>query len=189
MIKVFKYKNGEIRIKYDELPVVKDYEYEWIKKQIKVKTFNMEASFSLGVEVAVHKGGRICYGMLTAQVKPHNEPDCVNLSLAYTQENTTKFEDACVIDKTYVYKGLPKEYTSEIINKIYSLISQKESYPQCNIIFEDSANCEVGSSPMFFGIIAEIIVNIIFGGSIDEILNLDVETFTKLYVKNINLQY
>ena len=127
--------------------------------------------------------------MLAAQVEPNSKVDCVNLSLAFTQENTIKFEDACVIDNTYVYKGLPEEYTSEIINKTYSLISQKESYPQCNIIFEDSANCEVGSSPMIFGIIAEIIINIIFSGSVDEILNLDIKTFTKLYVKNINLQY
>jgi len=188
VIKVFRYKNGEIRINYDEPPLIKDYKYEWIKKQIRAKTFKLSSSFLLGVELAVHKGGRICYGMLAAQVKPHSKQDCVNLSLAFTQKNTIKFEDACVIDGTHVYKGLPEEYTSEIINKIYSVISQKESYPQCNIIFEDSANCEVGSSPIIFGIIAEIITNIIFLGSVDEILNLDIETFTKLYVKSINLQ-
>ena len=189
MIKVFKYKNGEIRIKYNEPPLVRDYKYEWIKKQIRIKTFKLSSPFLLGVELAVHKGGRICYGMLAAQVKPHSKQDCVNLSLAFTQENTITFEDACIINDTHVYKGLPKEYTSEIIKKIYSLISQKESYPQCSIIFEDSANCEVGSSPIIFGIIAEIITNIIFSDSVNEILNLDIETFTKLYVKNINFQY
>lgn len=169
--------------------MTKAYKHEWRKKQIRVKTFTLLSAFSLEVELAVHTGGRICYGMLAAQVKPHSEPDCVKLSLAYTQENTIKYEDTCLFDGTYAYRGLPREYASAVMDKMHSSISQKESFPQCEIVFEDSANCEVGSSPMIFGSIAEIITNIICLGSVDEILDLNIETFTKLYAESINLRY
>lgn len=189
MIKVFQYKNGEIIIRRDEPLMMKDYKYEWREKQIQIKTYQLSLPYTLGVELAVYRGGRICYGMLTAQVKPKDKKDRVNLSLALTQENTIQYEGACIIDNTYVYKGLPEEYADEIINKISSFMLKKESFPQCDIFIEDSANCEVGSSPMIFGIIAEIMINLISSGEEDAILNLDIETFTKLYVNNINLKY
>lgn len=185
MIKIFKYKNGEIRLKKDEQMLIKDYEYEWIKRQIKVKTSETLLPFLLGVEMIVHTGPRICYGMLAARVEPHNERDCVNLLLAFTQKNTVKYTGTGLLDDTHVYKGLPEEYTTEIINRSISVISQKENCPQCSIIFEDSANCEVGSSPMLFGIIAEMIINIICSGSVDEIFDFDSETFYKRYVKDV----
>ena len=70
MIKIFQYKNGEIRIKKDENLSVRDYQYEWKKRQIKVKTVELPLPFCLGVEIIVHTGGRICYRMLSAQVSP-----------------------------------------------------------------------------------------------------------------------
>ena len=42
---------------------------------------------------------------------------------------------------------------------------------------------------MIFGIIAEMIINIICSGSVDEIFDLDIETFSKHYVKDIYLKY
>lgn len=188
MRKIFKYRNGKIRIFKDENPLIKDYEYEWKKRQIKVKTVEMPFPFRLGIELAVHVGGRICYGILTAQVNAHNKRDCVNLLLAYTQKNTVRYTGTGLIDDSHVYKGLPEEYTAEILDRSASAISQKEVFPQCSICFEDSANCEVGSSPMFFGAIAEMIINIIGTGSVDEIFSLDAETFSRCYAKGLNLR-
>lgn len=184
MIKAFKYKNGEIVVSWNESLRIKDYKYEWRKEYVQVKTYKAALPYTLGVELAIHTGGRICYGMLAAQVKPSDKKDCVGLSLALTQENSIKYEG---IDNAYAYKGLPEEYADEIINKIHLFMLKKESYPQCDIFIEDAVNCEVGSSSSFFGIIAEIMINLISSATEASISNMDIKTFTKLYASNINL--
>lgn len=170
-------------------PVLEDYEYSWYHDQIQTKTYQFLSSFLVGVELKIYKGGRICYGMLMAHVQPCDKKNCVEVSLTYTCKNTVKYKESCLYNDTYVYKGLPKEYVESVIHSINSSILEKESYPQCSIIIEESAHCEVGSSPIVFGIIADIIANIICVNSENEILNMDIETFTKQYVKTINLQY
>ena len=182
MIKIFQYKNGEIRIKKDENLSVRDYQYEWKKRQIKVKTVELPLPFCLGVEIIVHTGGRICYRMLSAQVSPYNEPDCVNLSLAYTQNNTVRYTETGLIDDSHIYKGLPEEYTADILDRRVSFILEKEVFPQCSNCYKHAAHSAVASSPMIFGVIAETIINIICTGSVDEIFHLDAETF---YIKNL----
>lgn len=189
MIRLSKYKNGEIKVTWNENPMQKDYEYEWLKCRIRSKTYQCLSSFSLGVELKIHRGGRICYGMLVAQILPHSERDCVKISVAFTSKNTIKYEKSCLINDTYVYKGLPEEYAGQVIASISSAILKTDCYPQCNIIIEDAANCEIGSSPMIFGIVADIITNIICTGSENEIQNIDIENFTGKFVKNISLQY
>lgn len=189
MIRNFKYKNGKIKLMWNERLMLKNYECDWHRKQIKTNTFQISSSFLLGVELMVHRGGRICYGMLTAQVQPNNEQDCVKISIGYTHKNTIKFIDSFLTCDDNVYKGLPEEYAEQVLSSIVSTISEKDRYPQCNLIFEDSANCEVGSSPMLFGLIAEIITNIIYTSSPSKILDMDIELFTNQYVKNIGLRY
>lgn len=189
MIRLFQYKNGEIKITWNLQPIQRDYKYEWRRKQITLNTYQFLSSAILEVELKIHKGGRICYGMLAAQVDPHEEQDCVELSVAYTRENTIKYTGSCLVDDTYVYKGLPEEYVEKVINSISSTILQKETYPQCSICIENAANCEVGSSPMIFGIIADIMTNIICTSSEDEMRNTDIETFTTQYARNIGFTY
>ncbi len=183
MVKIFKYPNGQIKIMWNEQPFMKNTKYHWCQNCITIKTYEFLSPFSLGIEMQKHTGGRICYGMLCANVQPFHKQNCVKIKLAYTDKNSIKYEYSSLFNDTYVYQGLPKEYTQYIMNQICSTISEKEYYAQCKIIIEDSANCEVGSSPMFFGIIANIMVNIIASNSIHKIFDMDIETFTKQYVK------
>ncbi len=189
MVKIFEYKNGKIKITWNEQLLVKDYKYDWHKRLINIKTFEFSSSFSLGVEIKINMGGRICYGMLAAKVYPLKKQDCVEIELAFTHKNSVKYDASCLVNDAYVYKGLPEEYTEQIINQICSTILEKEFYPQCKITIEDSANCEVGSSPMIFGMIADIIVNLIYTSSEYEIYNMDIETFSEQYIKNTKLKY
>ncbi len=183
MVKIFKYKNGKVKIMWNEQPLLKDYKYNWRKKLINIKTYEFLSTFLLGVEIKIHTGGKICYGMLAAKIYPLRKQDCVEIELAFTHKNSVKYEASGLIDDTHVYKGLPEEYTERMINQICSTILEKEKYPQCKIVIEDSANCEIGSSPMFFGMIADIIVNLIYTSSEDEIYNMNIETFTNQYMK------
>ena len=42
---------------------------------------------------------------------------------------------------------------------------------------------------MIFGMIADIIVNLIYTSSEYEIYNMDIETFSEQYIKNTKLKY
>lgn len=183
MTRLFSYKNGKVKIIWNEQPMFNDYDPEWVTSKIEKKTTPFLDTFMLGVELMVHTGPRICYGMLGAQVQPCAERDIVGISIAYTHGNTAKYENSLLLNDNYVYKGLPQEYAEEVINSVLGTISEKESYPQCDVSFAYAANCEVGSSPMFFAITAEILTNLICTCTEEKILNMTVEEFTGQYIR------
>lgn len=189
MDKVFEYKNGEIKVIWNELLMKKNYEDEWERKEIKKITRSFSNSFSVGVELKVHKGGRMCYGMLIACVKPTDEQDCIKISIAFTQRNIIKFSNSMLLNDEYVYKGLPKEYVESICSSVYEVIGEKEDFLQCEIAFEYAANCEVGSSPMIFSIITKILLELIYHNAFDEISSMSIADFTEKYVKGICFRY
>lgn len=189
MNRLFKYKNGEIKVMWNEQPMNKDYEDNLFQQEVGQKTKQISIPFLLGVELKVYRGGRVCYGMLIARVEPHDEKDVVKISIAFTHQNTIKYKDSFLLNKEYVYKGLPKEYLEKVSSSVQETISTKNIYPQCHILFEYAANCAVGSSPMIFGIIAEIITNLICTSSLEELYNISIDSFTEKYVRNIDLCY
>ncbi len=189
MIKTFDYQNGEIKITYNESPVVKDYKYDWKKHRIEVMTFPVSLSYWLSVELKIQKGSRICYGMLGVQVQPNEEINSVKIDVAFTKGNSIRYYDSCLFNDSRVYKGLPEEYVESVIRKVTSEILKKGKYPQCKVIFEYAANCEVGSSPMIYELISEIIINIIFENAYEKIMDMDIQSFTNQFAKNVNLHY
>lgn len=188
MEKIFIYKNGKVKLIYNEQFAKKDYIEEYVIDFIEHKTRAMENSFSIGIELMVHKGGRIYYGMLAAQVRPNIEANSVKMSVAVTPQNTVKYSEYILLNDEYVYKGLPKEYVAQIINCIKQSVCEKESYPQYEVSFDYAANCEVGSSPRFFGYIAEIIMEILYSDSTEEIFEMAADEFAELYLKNMGFQ-
>ena len=113
---------------------MKNDKYHWCQNCITIKTCELLSPFSLGIEMEKHTSGRICYGMLCANVQPFYKQNCVKIELAYIDKNSIKYEYSSLFDDTHVYKGLPKEYTQYIMNQICSAISEKEYYPQCKNI-------------------------------------------------------
>lgn len=57
------------------------------------------------------------------------------------------------------------------------------------MLFEYAANCEVGFSPMIYELILEIIINIIFENACEKIMDMDIQSFTNQFAKNVNLHY
>lgn len=189
MIKIFDYQNGEIKITYNESPAIKDYKYDWKKHQIEIMTFPVSLNYRLGVELEIQKGARICYGMLGVQVQPNEKINSVKIDVAFTKGNSIRYYDSCLFNDSRVYKGLPEEYVESVIKKAISEILKKDKYPQCKVLFEDAANCEVGSSPMIYELVSEIIINIISENACEKIINMDIQSFTNQFAKNINLNY
>lgn len=189
MKKNFKYKNGEIKVIWNEIPMHKDYEETYFRETIEQKTNLIITPFSVGVELKKNSGGRIIYGMLMAHIEPRKEKNIIKISIAYTKKNTIRYEDSFLWNDALVFKGLQEEYVANVYSSICKTINRKEDYPQCDICFDYAANCEVGSSPMIFGIIAEMIIEIIYANSVEEIFRMSIEEFTQKYVRNINLCY
>ncbi len=189
MKRTFEYKSGKIKVIWNETPMEKEYEEEWITQEINKTTKKVLNPFSVGVELMVHTGPRMCYGMLMAYVTPSDEQDCIKVSVAYTKENAIKYPNSLLSDDRYVYKGLSEEYVEEVCNTVSEVINEKADYWQCDIVFGDAANCEAGSSPMFFRIITKIILELIDKNVLDAISTMSIADFTARYVKDINLRY
>lgn len=185
MEKLFEFKNGKVKVTYNEQLMTKEYEEQCLSKIIPHKTKTFSESFSLGVELMIHVGPRICYGMLVAQVMPYDEQDFIKVLISFTRENTIRYRDSILLNDEYVYEGLPEEYVEQVSDSIYQAIGEKEAYPQCHIYFGHSANCEVGSSPMFFSIIAEMIINILYDNSMEDIFSMDKEEFKEKYMTKV----
>lgn len=166
MKKIFKYRNGEIKVIWNEIPMYKDYEETYFREIIEQKTNLMLAPFSVGVELKKNNGGRIIYGLLMAHIEPGKEKNTIKISIAYTKKNTIRYEDSFLWNDALVFKGLHEEYVANVYSSICKTINRKKYYPQCDICFDYAANCEVGSSLMIFGIIAEIIMEIIYANSV-----------------------
>lgn len=189
MNRSFIYKNGEIKVIWNEIPMLKGYKKNWISKKIQKRTKQILNSFLIGIELKIHKGGRICYGMLIARFRPYKEKDSIKVFISFTKENTVRYKDSILLNDKFVYEGMPGEYVEQVSNSIYKAISEKNEYLQCEIFFDYAANCEVGSSPMLFGIIAEMIIELAYTSSPDEISRINIEDFSKRYTNNINLRY
>lgn len=189
MKRTFEYKSGKIKVIWNETPMEKEYEEEWTAQEIRKTTKKVLNPFSVGVELMVHTGGKMCYGMLMAYVTPSDDKNCIKVSIAYTKENSIKYSNSLLSDERYVYKGLPEEYVEEICNTVSEVLNKKADYLQCDIAFGDAANCEAGSSPMFFRIITKMILELINKNELDAISTMSIADFTAEYVKDINLRY
>ena len=187
MKRLFNYQNGEINLILNEPPLLRDYPDSLREEQFSRPACPISNTYMIGLELKVHTGGRMCYGLLAAQAEPCERRDSVMISVAYTPGNTVRYKNSLLTDDRYIYKGLPEEYMEFVMNRIRLAITEQERCPQCRISFLYAANCEVGSSPMLFGIIAEIIIKIICTGSINELPGMDQEAFTERYIKQYHL--
>ena len=189
MYKTYKYKNGEIKLLKNEIPMARDYEYRSKFFQVIRKTQQLDNEFSLGIEMKIHRGGRICYGLLGAEVKSGKNLEAINVHIAYTDKNRIRYNDSCLINDEFVYKGLPEEYIEKINSSITEDILNRKNFPQCDIFFDYAANCEVGSSPALFGCIAKMLIRLISSNLMDQIFNMGIKEFTEEFVQDVNLRY
>ena len=162
MLKTYNYVNGTVRIIIDEVAMDNDMKIHTCKGISKPKDVSRcELPTSLGLEVSLHRGGRICYGLLQASIKPKDIVDAIEISVDYTKKNTIRFCDSILTNDNYVYKGLPEQYLGAVMDGAIMAINEKEIFPIYGISFDHAANCEVGSSQMFFKMISESIIELI----------------------------
>ena len=187
MNRLFKLKNGKIKVYFNEDPIEKDYiDYE-VNDILQKNTYTIEDMFSIGVEYALHTGPRILYGFMLAYVEPNDVNNTINVSVSYTKENVIHYENSLLVyNSDNVYKGLPEEYLEDVQQAINNKIMCLESFPRCNLRFYSSANCEVGSCSNFYAIIIGVIIELICKSSPEEIANISNERFLEKFDINLN---
>lgn len=94
MNRLFRYQNGEIKVMWNEIPMKNDYKESYYNKIITQETRPLSYTYMLGVELQIHTGGRICYGMLCSKVQPFDKRNIVKISIAFTQKNTVKYKSS-----------------------------------------------------------------------------------------------
>lgn len=189
MKKLYEYQNGIIKLILDEEPIINDFVSKRKTEKILSSCKELGTPRLVGLEVMLSRGGRICYGMLAAKIITNGNLDLVNVSIDYTEKNTIHYKDSLLRHDENVYKGLQEQYLKYVTNAIQNFIIYNPEFPKCDLVFEYAANCEVGSSPIFFEIIAEMIMKIIYTWNNCDLYCMDIESFTKLYAYRMNLKY
>lgn len=187
MKKLYKYNNGSIQLIINEIPLDIDFDVSYDNESININSDRKIQNNILGIEVSQNKGGRICYGLLVAKLSNRDNNE-TNISIAFTKENKVKYTESILENDAYVFKGLPQEYLDYTKEGIKSAILRKVDFPNCNISIVYSANCEVGSSPMFFKLIAESLVDLICCQSICNLNSLEKTDISHLFGFRFNLK-
>ncbi len=183
MEKVFEFRNGKVRVTYNEPGKIQGFEEKYVSASVQRNTRKCTSVYSVGVEAMAHTGGRMCYGKLSVSVRPQKEADKINITIAVTEENTIKFRNSLLLDDSYVYCGLPEEYVELMLDCVANAIEAVETFPQCTLFFEEAANCEAGSSSMYFGGIAELLVRMIEKENAADIFFMSEKEFAEHFFK------
>lgn len=188
MFKNYEYKNGQVKLIIDEEPMVNDYISEHLSGFVEKKCDKIIIPNLIGLEVSLSKGGRICYGLLAGKLIPNNKQNIISFDISYTAQNTIKYTDSILYNDNYVYKGLPKEYLEHVKMGILKGIEKVNFFPNCNLHYDYAANCEVGSSPMFFEMISETLTELISSGLNLNICESDATELLSFFGRKFNLK-
>lgn len=187
MKKLYEYQKGTIKLILDEEPMINNFMSKRKIEKIFSSFTKLNTPKLVGLEVVFFRGSRICYGMLATKVFHSNSLDSINVSIDYTEKNIVHYKDSILCYNQNVYKGLQKQYLEYIMNFIRNFIRNNSNFPAIDLIFEYAANCEVGSSPNFFEIITEMIMNIIHTSNHNDLFLMDAESFANLYAYEMKL--
>lgn len=189
MFKKFEYSSGTIKVMLNEQYMQMELGTDIHEERIKPKNPIAKAlPKTLGLEVAVHTGPRICYGLMSTTITSNKVNDLVTLSTEYTKTNSEKFTDSILLNNDYTYKGLPKEFLSAVINSAINTIKEKESFPLCDIHFNYTANCEAGSSQAFFHIIIEAYFELILMFDNNKTIEMNLISFEEFLANKFSLR-
>lgn len=159
MNKVLQLKNVDIKYWIDEFP-----KSEIIMQENKSNKFEVNNKIylqpqKLAMEIYLHRNASN-YGILGVEYIPKHGSEMINVEIFYVRENCTIYESELLEYSDYIYYGLPKEYVNEIMETIKLYMDAKD-FSGGSLIFNFAVNSEVGSSPKFFEIITEMLLEFI----------------------------
>ena len=161
MIERIELKNASIKYWIEELPFLPEYPYEVDTSFFNVGNEETDCkTIKFAIELYLHKNSGN-YGLLGFEYTP-NSGGCLELIIHYVKENSVQYESQLTQYNDYKYCGLPEENIKIIKDTFAKFLSQKEGFSGGMFKINVSANCEVGSSPLLYSIILEMLLKIDF---------------------------
>lgn len=174
MNKVLDFRNFMVQYWVEEFPQLSKVstltDYETLNGLQDIDFINTK---KICIELYLHRNANN-YGLLGFEFNSKTNQKGLEVEIKYTDENTEHYQSKInKYDKT-IYCGLTKEYVPYIKSRILDKIQKKNRFYNGTLIVSCAANSEVGSSPMMFGLISDIIVELFLRiqdkGNIDDCL-------------------
>jgi len=151
----------KLRISFEEILELKLLNYKTLKKLIvansNINILNGNRYFVLELMLP-----RNCsyYVVLGAKYIPDIKCKGLHVEVRSEEDKVENFKNTILHNKKTVFKGLPTEYVETIFKTTIDYFKINE-VPNGRIVFDSSAYCEVGSSPLIFKIATKIIFDVL----------------------------
>ncbi len=139
-------------------------------------------SYRLGVELEENRGGRFCYGYVSAYVIPKNQKK-IGIAFDYDMPIDKEIVEQSIYHGNTRGIGLPHEFRKNFEHDTISTLISEESFPWCNIVFDQFMYCSVGSNIHFYAIIIRIILSIIKDNLQEKVVNYNEKEFISKYIR------
>ena len=162
VIKTFEFqKNINARLWIDELPDSKIEPTSVLENTVVTNCKQKWNLNKVGLELYLSRRHFSFYGLLGIQILPADEQNKLCIKVYSVDSNDKLFDDTIAYDRKTVYCGVLNEYAGHINQKIRDFMQNNSNMPPGTIVFITGAHCEVGSSKALFGMITEILLNIL----------------------------
>lgn len=171
--------NADLKYWINELPILEKIESKTKKTQILTRENIRKKCFwtKVALEVYLHKNAGN-YALLGLEYEP-DENGILNIDIQYVVDNEMHYGSDLTKFNNYKYLGLPAECTDIILETIKS----NKSISSGTLKIPIAANCEVGSSPLVFSKVTNLLLELICNQN--ENANFDLlmkELYTKYFL-------
>lgn len=151
----------KLKIGFENEPNLSIQNYDKLEQTLTASgnLINSKRTVIVELTLATHASS---YGLLGATFLPSNpnEEKTLSVEVRFSNEKIP-FHESLSIHQNYSYLGLEKVYAQSILSRAIEFFSSR-SVPAGKLIFDTAAYCEVGSSPLIFSCIVEILLEILF---------------------------
>lgn len=166
MDKIFHLKRMDFRYWIDELPDLHTKNEKEFKAELPACSSVKMAEIEGAAELFLHKDAS-CYGLLGFKFIPDRESSRLKISVRYHEGNKEHYfsEIRASGSQKHIYKGLEHQYLSAVTDSI-AAFCQKNKLSGGSLYMHTAANCEVGSSPLLFESLTELLLSVMYDISI-----------------------
>ena len=167
--------NADLKYWIEEFPILSDVEIQTDSTRINREDIGKKGYpyKQLALEVYLHKNAGN-YALLGMEYMP-DEGNELTLNISYVEENKIHYQSELTKYNGYKYVGLPEECKELIINTIKS----NHSIGGGSLNIPIAVNCEVGSSPIIFGKVTDILLEVLSEDKNEINLELKIQSLYK----------
>lgn len=161
-MKIIKLKQfRKLKIGFESEPNLSIQNYDKLEQTLMASEnlINNKRTAVIELALATHASS---YGLLGATFLPSdpNAENTLSIEVRFSNEKIP-FHESLSIHQNYSYLGLEKVYAQSILSSVIEFFSTR-SVPRGKLIFDTAAYCEVGSSPLMFSCMTQILLDILF---------------------------